>query len=217
MVDTPGSGGGSIVPPNTTPPNTLPAAGPSPTAVHTYGNSGNRWWVGQNIGETGSNQTVLGTPSLNQLNPLANVPSGYESLPSGNASDDIQFANAAKKDANSKSPVTISVENIQWYNIQGPYTSQAAANAAIPAIQKANPAKGTVAQATQNAGVPNPLTGLDAIGAFFGSLGEANIWIRGAKILAGGVILIVGLAKLTGADKAAGGIAKKAVEVAPFL
>jgi hypothetical protein len=187
-------------------------ASPSTTpATNKYGDSGNRWWVGQNIGEGGSSQTLLGTPSLNAVNPLVNVPNGYESLPSGDAADDIQFANAAKKDKGSSNPTTISVQNISWYNIQGPYTTQSAANAAIPAIQKANPAKGTVDQATKNAGVPNPLDGLDAIGAFFGSLGESNLWIRAAKILIGGVVLTIGLAKLTGVDK---DIAKAAPVVA---
>jgi hypothetical protein len=44
-----------------------------------------------------------------------------------------------------------------------------------------------------------------------------NLAVRLVKVIAGGLILIVGLAKITGADKAAGGVAAKAVKVAPFL
>jgi len=66
------------------------------------------------------------------------------------------------------------------------------------------------------AGVPEAglLTGIDAIGNFFNSLGSANTWIRVAKVVAGGVLLIVGLAKMTGIDK---GVVGKAVKIAPLL
>lgn len=52
---------------------------------------------------------------------------------------------------------------------------------------------------------------------FLQGLTSANLWIRVAKITIGGVILIVGLMKLTGTDKAVGGFAAKAVKVAPLL
>lgn len=52
---------------------------------------------------------------------------------------------------------------------------------------------------------------------FLNALGSANLWIRVAKVIGGGVILVVGLLKLTGADQHAGGIARKAVTVAPLL
>jgi hypothetical protein len=61
------------------------------------------------------------------------------------------------------------------------------------------------------------LTGLPswqtAIGAFIGDLTSASLWIRAAKIIGGGAILLVGVAKLSGA----GGIAAKAVKAAPLL
>jgi len=194
-----------------------------------YGDGGNRWWVGQNIGEGGSQKTILGTPSLGALNPFS--PSGYQSLPSGNAADDAKFAAAAKKNKGSTNPNTISVENIQWFNIQGPYTTQPLANAAIPAIQKANPSPGVLGQVAKD-NSSNPLgaaaniasdatqAGSTAIGTvenFLQGLTSRNLWIRVAKITIGGAILIVGLAKLTGADKAVGGLASKAVKVAPLL
>ena len=190
--------------------------------TNTYGSNGNRWWVGMNIGETGGQRTVFGTPSLNVLRP-----SGYESLPSGNAKDDAQFAKAAKANKNSKKPGTISVENIQWFNIQGPYTNQAHADKAIPAIQKANPAPGVIGQiAKDNNG--NPVgaaakaaeaagSAVSSMEGFFSSLGDINLWVRVAKVAVGSIILIVGLVKLTGADQKAGSIVKKAVTVAPFL
>lgn len=188
--------------------------GPSPNK---YGNNGNRWWVGQNVGETGSQKTLLGGASIVQ--PLTSKPSGYESLPSGNAGDDAQFAAAAKNNKKNSKPNTISVQNIKWFNIQGPFTTQDAANAAIPGIQKGAPAEGAV---KQEAGAGNgPVSkGAAAISSAEGlesALGNATLWIRVAKVAVGGAILLVGLAKLTGADKAIGGVASKAVKVAPFL
>lgn len=190
--------------------------------TNTYGNSGNRWWVGMNIGETGSQRTIFGTPSVNILRP-----SGYESLPSGNAKDDAQFAKAAKANKGSKKPSTISVENIQWFNIQGPFATQAKADAAIPAIQKANPAPGVLGQVAKDNGsnalgkaakaVQDAGSALSSLDSFIGALGDINLWVRVAKVVVGSIILIVGLAKLTGADQKAGGIVKKAVTVAPFL
>lgn len=195
-----------------------PAASP---ATHTYGDSGNRWYVGMNVGEGGSQKTVFGTPSLSALNP--SVPNGYESLPAGDAADDIQFANAAKKNKGSTSPNTISVQNIQWFNIQGPYTTQTAANAAIPAIQKANPAPGVLGQVAKD-NSSNPLgkaaaaaSDVSSVVGFLSTLGEANTWIRIAKVVGGAIILFIGLAHLTGADKAIGGVVGKAVKAAPLL
>lgn len=190
-----------------------------------YGNDGNRWWAGMNVGETGSQSTIFGTPSIAALNPFS--PSGYESLPSGNAADDAKFAAAARKNKHSNAPVTISVENVEWFNIQGPFTTQAAANTAIPAIQKANPAPGVLGQTERdNAGNPvgnaakaaeDAASAITSVEGFLSTLGDRNLWIRVTKILVGGVILIVGLAKLTGADNKVGGIVKKAVTVAPLL
>jgi len=54
-----------------------------------------------------------------------------------------------------------------------------------------------------------PLTGIDAIGAFFNDLGSANTWIRVAKVVVGGVLLIVGLVHITGADNAVADAARK--------
>jgi hypothetical protein len=190
--------------------------------ANTYGNTGNRWWDGLNVGESGSQSTIFGTPSIAALNP--STPSGYESLPSGNAADDALFAAAAARNKGSTNPETISVENIEWFNIQGPYASQAIANAAIPAIEAANPASGTLAQiAKDNAG--NPLgAAANVLGdisqgfkASISGISGTNLVIRGAKIIIGALILLVGLAKVSGLDSKSGSLAAKAVKAAPFL
>lgn len=184
---------------------------------NTYGQSGNRWWVAYNTSQ--QDKTVLGT---SVGSPLTTVPNGYESLPSGNAVDDVKFAAAAKvtkahASAAGKGP-TISVENITWANVNGPYTSQAAANAAIAGIQKTNPAPGQLAQTpVVGPAVSAAQSDISSVVGFLSTLGEANTWIRIAKVIAGGGILIIGLLKLTGADKAIGGFAAKAVKVAPLL
>lgn len=180
-----------------------------------YGNNGNRWWVGKNVGGSAAESTVLGNHSIIPIGGVPGAPpAGYESLPSGNAADDKQFMSAAAKNKGTTSPNTIVVEGISWFNIQGPFTTQAAANAAIPGIQKANPAPGEAAQIATNA---KNATGLGSVVDFLQGLTSANLWIRVAKVLVGGVMLIVGLAKITGADKAIGGVASKAVRIAPFL
>jgi len=180
-----------------------------------YGNSGNRWWVGLNVGETGGQSTIFGTPSLNPFT----TPSGYESLPSGDAADDAKFAAAAIADK--ITPVTISVENIEWYNITGPYPTQAAANAAIPAIQKAHPAPGSVQQVERNnasnpagaaaGAVAGAASDAASVGTFLSHLSSRNLWLRAGKVIAGLVLVIVGVMQLTHAQNLITAAAKGAV------
>ena len=159
----------------------------------TYGDGGNRWWVGLNVGSDQS--TILGVSSI--LSPV-----GYESLPSGNAADDAKFAAAAKKDAVSpSSPVTISVENVSWFNIHGPYPTQKAADAALPAIAKANPAPGELSQLYDAATSKPQSNNVAGLANLIGELTSSGTWIRVAKVIIGGVLVIVGVAKLTGAGK----------------
>ena len=168
-----------------------------------FGDGGNRWWVGLNTGS--SQSTVFGTSSL--LSPV-----GYESLPSGNAADDAKFAAAAAKDKGSSSPVTISVENVSWYNVNGPYPTQAAANAAIPAIQKAHPAPGEASQLVDAAtGQPQSANSATGLTTLLGDLTSKNTYLRAAKVIVGSIMIIVGLAKITGAGKVATTAAKAAV------
>lgn len=53
-----------------------------------------------------------------------------------------------------------------------------------------------------------------SVGDFLGQLSDRNTWIRVAKVVVGGTLLIVGLAKMAGVDK---GVVGKAVRVAPLL
>jgi hypothetical protein len=70
---------------------------------------------------------------------------------------------------------------------------------------------------TADASTPqNPTTAAAAANSFLQSLSSANLWIRVAKIAIGGVLLIVGAAKLTGADKGVA-VLGKAVAKAPLL
>lgn len=56
----------------------------------------------------------------------------------------------------------------------------------------------------------------NSIFQFLGQLSSANLWIRVAKVIVGGALLIVGAAKLTGADKQVATLGK-AVAKAPLL
>lgn len=158
----------------------------------------NRWWVGQNVGESGSQSTLFGQPSsFGQIKP-----SGYESLPSGNTSDDMAFAAAAKKNAagGPGTPVTISVENILWYDINGPYATQAEANAAIPAIQSAHAAKGAASQVAGNTGTPDVTGALTDVNEFLSRLTSPNTWLRIAEFILGSFLILAGALKLAGVN-----------------
>lgn len=159
----------------------------------TYGNSGDRWWVGLNVGSDQS--TIFGTGSFLS-------PNGYESLPSGDASDDAQFAAAAAfNKAHPTKPNTISVQNVQWFNINGPYTSQAAANAALPVIAAKNPAPGEVQQITgggqgpaaNGAGI-NFSSVQNALTAFYRAVTNGKMWRSLGWLLLGLVLIIMGAA-----------------------
>jgi hypothetical protein len=52
---------------------------------------------------------------------------------------------------------------------------------------------------------------------FLDALGSPALWIRVAKVVVGGVILIVGLVKLAGVEQKVPGIVKTAVKAAPLL
>lgn len=93
---------------------------------------------------------------------------------------------------------------VKW---KGPFATEAEAQAAQnPQQQSANPANDAV-NAAENAtgalGIPA------SIGNFFGALGQSNTWIRVAKVLIGGVLLIVGLVHITGASNAVANAARK--------
>ena len=167
----------------------------------------NRWWVGLNVGSDQS--TILGTASILS-------PDGYESLPSGNTADDAKFAAAAIRNKGASKPVTISVENVSWYNINGPYTTQAEANAAIPAIQKAHPAPGEAQQLANEglagngqAGAASNPVGLGNFLADITGFSGSNFVVRALKVIIGGTLLMVGIAHMTGAGDKVSELARK--------
>ena len=85
---------------------------------------------------------------------------------------------------------------VKW---QGPFATEAEAEAAqAPRQQSPNPANDAV-NATENS---TSLGGLAQIGAFFGALTQANTWIRVIKIVFGGALMLFGLTHMTGADNA---------------
>jgi uncharacterized membrane protein len=88
---------------------------------------------------------------------------------------------------------------------KGPYATQAAAQAQATTRQ-------TAAQSTEGPTIPSlgsPLTGINAIGAFFSDLGNSNTWIRVAKVVIGGLLLIIGIVHITGAGGAIADTARK--------
>jgi hypothetical protein len=84
---------------------------------------------------------------------------------------------------------------------KGPYATQALAQQAA--------AKATATATSTEVSLPNPLTGVDAIGAFFNKLGDASTWIRVGKVVIGALLLVVGLVHITGVEGAAANIARK--------
>jgi hypothetical protein len=165
------------------------------------------WFVGYNTdqgSEASVGQMVTGSS-----------PSGYESLHAGNVADNAQFLAAAATNKVATKPVTISVENISWWNINGPYATQAQANAAIPAINKANPSQGYASQLADSAQgksattpVTNPLDYLEDVGDFFHRLTEAATWERVGEVAVGVLLLYIGV-KALAQNTAIGKSAKK--------
>lgn len=75
--------------------------------------------------------------------------------------------------------------------------TKAAAQTAANTVNKANgPSTGTSWE--------------QQIGAFFSALESKNTWLRAAKGVVGGVMVIVGLANITGASEVVGDAVKKA-------
>jgi hypothetical protein len=76
------------------------------------------------------------------------------------------------------------------------------------------------AQANSVNGVNNPNQGAtweQALENLASALSSASFWIRATKVVVGGTLLIVGVAKLTGADQKFGGALKTATKFAPLI
>lgn len=92
-----------------------------------------------------------------------------------------------------------------WFNV---WFAQAVVGPAIGAKLKEGIQKGAklipkalkgTAQGIGDVPGAKALSGLDAIGAFFSSLGEANTWLRVGEVALGLILIAVGVAKLTNA------------------
>ena len=93
---------------------------------------------------------------------------------------------------------------VKW---QGPFATEAEAQAAQkPQQQSVNPLNNAV-NAAENSNTP--LSGINAIGQFFNNLTHANTWIRVAKVIIGGALVIVGLVHITGVGGTAADAARK--------
>lgn len=115
-----------------------------------------------------------------------------------------------------------------WQVVMGPFPTEAAAKAAHPpaglsAVLTAAQLGASVAAGSVIASGPtlpgptvsNPLDWLSNIGQFFTALTQPNLWLRVAKVVLGGVLVIGGLIKLTGTDKKVYGIAGMAAGKLP--
>ena len=76
--------------------------------------------------------------------------------------------------------------------VLGPYPSQAAAVAA----EKTQPTNPNATPVINLPSVPG-IAGVQQIGTFFGSLGQANTWIRVGEVILGLILIAVGVARLT--------------------
>lgn len=105
--------------------------------------------------------------------------------------------------------------------LSGPYSTEAAANAWVTAYEKNPSTVHAGSDLPKSPGNPVPsssgkngagtVTGdtppananaLQAVGDFLGNLEKANTWVRVAKVVIGGTLVIVGVSHLTGADTA---------------
>lgn len=82
------------------------------------------------------------------------------------------------------------------------------------ALAKAFANKGVAGTAKSAASsLPNPLTGVNAVGDFFNRLTEGNTWVRVGEVLAGVLLLYLGL-NATFRDTAAGSAVKSTTNTA---
>lgn len=125
---------------------------------------------------------------------VISYPAGSQAWTDANAGKIIQGA-----EGNTGNP-QVSEQLVKW---QGPFATQAAAKTAASAQQQsANPVNDAV-NAAENS------TSLAGISSFFAALTQANTWIRVSKVIIGGILLIVGLAHITGADNTVSIAARK--------
>jgi hypothetical protein len=97
--------------------------------------------------------------------------------------------------ANAASAAKLSAEGYK-----GPYATQAQAQTA---------ASSATAEATSTEVSAPSIPGLAQVGDFFGALTQSATWIRVAKVIVGGLLLVIGLVHITGISGAAADTARK--------
>lgn len=83
--------------------------------------------------------------------------------------------------------------------VAGPFATQAQAAAWQTSANTAGNSPGSAIGGTVNAAASS-IPGLSAIGDFFGALTQSATWIRVVKVIVGGVMLVVGIAHMSGAS-----------------
>lgn len=116
----------------------------------------------------------------------------------------------ATNNANVFTKVWLQDKGIDSNTILGPYATENDAKEAATGLVGTKILKGwdgLIAELQVGAtavgsvgGIGNPLTGLAAIGDFFGRLSEANTWLRVGEVLIGIILLGIGVARITGAQ-----------------
>jgi hypothetical protein len=143
-------------------------------------------------------------PTANEMNVAGTVANAFiVTTPQGSALDNELLGNYAGE---------VTVGGKSGYLRAGPYTSLAAAQAYLKVGAKtaSTPIPGVGITPSGQVTVSNPL-------GILSDLTNPTLWLRVTKVVVGGIILIIGLAKLTGLEQSAGGAIKKGVKIAPFL
>ena len=101
--------------------------------------------------------------------------------------------------------LTTPMPSAAWPNAAiGPFSTRASAEATISTAQKQGGyglsptgSSSAVGAGLQAGGIPNPLNGVQAIGDFFSRLTQANTWLRVGEVVAGLMLLYIGLNALS--------------------
>jgi len=152
------------------------------------------WWVAENL----TNQNSFRSSNFFSNN----APSGFQTVHAGSQQDWNTFQSGL-----GGSPV--SLHNISWKVVGGPYKTEAEAKAAIPGIQAATPAPGAVAQ-----NFPAFSSIQNALSAFYDKLTDGKMWRSLGWMLLGVVLMIIGVALWIGPSalrKSPLGIARQAL------
>jgi hypothetical protein len=80
--------------------------------------------------------------------------------------------------------------------------SAAVKEQAAPGQKNANITNPATAVSAATTGIENSIPGVAQIGGLATSLGQTNTWLRVAKVVIGGALLMIGIAHMTGASNA---------------